>query len=114
VHPAFKGGVETLASLYDLQWENASASLYESPTTGRKVGRSFMIPRTHEELQSISKAMKLSADHTFGMMGRAPDYLNRAITGYAAGAPFLAEANPTRLAKNSMVSTSPSGPRSLW
>jgi 4-hydroxyphenylacetate 3-monooxygenase len=53
-----------------------------------------MIPRTHEELQSISKAMKLSADHTFGMMGRAPDYLNRAITGYAAGAPFLAEANP--------------------
>jgi 4-hydroxyphenylacetate 3-monooxygenase len=91
-HPAFKGGAETLAGLYDLQWETAAVSLYESPTTGRKVGRSFMMPRTQGELRSVSSAMKLRADYTCGMMGRAPDYLNRAIMGYAAGATFLAEA----------------------
>jgi 4-hydroxyphenylacetate 3-monooxygenase len=51
-----------------------------------------MIPKTHDELASISRAMKVCADATFGMMGRVPDYLNRAITAYAGGAPFLAEA----------------------
>ena len=94
VHPAFKGGAATLAELYDLQWREPDVSLYDSPATGRKVGRSFQMPRTHAELGAVSRAMKISADHTCGMMGRAPDYLNRAITAYAAGAPFLAEAEP--------------------
>ena len=93
-HPALKGGVETLAGLYDLQWQNPNLSLYTSPTTGNKVARSFMMPRTHEELHSVTRAMKVWADRTFGMMGRVPDYINRAMTGYAAGAPFLAEADP--------------------
>jgi 4-hydroxyphenylacetate 3-monooxygenase len=93
-HPALKGGVHTLAELYDLQWKHPEVSLYESPTTGRKVARSFMMPKTSEELRSVSKAMKVWADYTRGMMGRVPDYINRAITGYAAGAPFLAEADP--------------------
>jgi len=53
-----------------------------------------MIPRTGEELQSISRMMKVWADASFGMMGRAPDYLNRAMSGYAAGADFLAQADP--------------------
>lgn len=91
-HPALKGGVQTLARLYDLQWEQADTCLFDSPTSGRKVARSFMLPRTHEELQSITRAMKVWEDHTRGMMGRVPDYINRAMSGYAAGAPFLAEA----------------------
>jgi 4-hydroxyphenylacetate 3-monooxygenase len=93
-HPALRGGVHTLAKLYDLQWEQAAVTLYDSPTTGRKVARSFMMPRTHEELASISRAMKVWEDYTHGMMGRVPDYISRAMTGYAAGAPFLAEADP--------------------
>ena len=94
VHPALKGGVHTLAELYDLQWQNPDVSLYKSPTSGDLVARSFMMPRTHEELHSVTTAMKVWADHAFGMMGRVPDYINRAMTGYAAGAPFLAEADP--------------------
>jgi len=93
-HPAFRGGVATLARLYDLQWEHAEVSLYDSPTTGNKVARSFMMPKTREELQSITRAMQVWEDHTHGMMGRVPDYINRAMTGYAAGAAFLAEADP--------------------
>ena len=93
-HPALRGGVHTLASLYDLQWEHAEVTLYDSPTTGHRVARSFMMPRTHEELASISRAMKVWEDYTHGMMGRVPDYISRAMTGYAAGAPFLAEADP--------------------
>jgi 4-hydroxyphenylacetate 3-monooxygenase len=93
-HPALQGGVHTLARLYDLQWEKADVALYDSPTTGNKVARSFMMPRTREDLASVSRAMKVWEDYTFGMMGRVPDYINRAMTGYAAGAPFLAEADP--------------------
>jgi 4-hydroxyphenylacetate 3-monooxygenase len=35
--------------------------------------------------------MGVWARHTHGMMGRVPDYLNRAISAYAAGASFLSE-----------------------
>ena len=93
-HPALRGGVITLARLYDLQWEHADKTLFDSPSSGRKVARSFMLPRPHEELRSISVAMKVWEDHTHGMMGRVPDYINRAMSGYAAGAAFLGEADP--------------------
>jgi 4-hydroxyphenylacetate 3-monooxygenase len=53
VHPALQGGVHTLARLYDLQWEKPDITLYDSPTTGRKVARSFMMPKTRDELASI-------------------------------------------------------------
>jgi 4-hydroxyphenylacetate 3-monooxygenase len=93
-HPALRGGVHTLARLYDLQWEQAAITLYDSPTSGNKVSRSFLMAKTHEELTSISRAMKVWEDYTHGMMGRVPDYLSRAMTGYAAGSAFLAEADP--------------------
>ena len=93
-HPAFTNGVRSLAALYDLQWKQPDVMLYDSPTSGNKIGRSFMIPKTHDELRSISKMMKVWADASFGMMGRSPDYLNRAMTAYASGADFLVKANP--------------------
>lgn len=93
-HPAMRRGIRSLAGLYDLQWAERETMLYESPTSGRLVNRSFLQPKTHDELRSISTSMKKSADAAFGMMGRAPDYLNRAITGYASGADFLAGSRP--------------------
>ena len=93
-HPAFRGGVHSLAALYDLQWQQADVTLFDSPTTGKKVARSFMLPKTQEELRSITRAMQVWQDYTHGMMGRSPDYISRSITGYAAGAAFLAEADP--------------------
>ena len=93
-HPALRGGVQTLAELYDLQWQDPAVSLFDSPTSGNKVGRSFLIPRTMEDLRSITAAMRVWQDYTHGQMGRAPDYINRAISGYAGGAAFLAEADP--------------------
>jgi 4-hydroxyphenylacetate 3-monooxygenase len=101
VHPAFRGGVESLARLYDLQWQHADKCLFDSPSSGRKVARSFMLPRTREELAGVSVAMKIWEDHTHGMMGRVPDYINRAMSGYAAGAAFLGEKDP-RFAANAV------------
>lgn len=85
----FAGGVKSLAGLYDYQWQNQDIMLFDSPSTGDKVARSFMIPRSKEDLISIGDAMQKSADYSMGMMGREPAYLNRAISGYAGGAEFL-------------------------
>ncbi len=93
-HPAFSGGVASLAELYDLQWQHATDCLFESPASGRQVARSFQLPKTLAELAGISRAMEHWARYTHGMMGRVPDYLNRAMSAYAAGAPFLAAADP--------------------
>ncbi|MEM7343464.1 MAG: 4-hydroxyphenylacetate 3-monooxygenase, oxygenase component [Chloroflexota bacterium] len=87
--PGIKGGVQSLAALYDHQWETAEVSLYKSPTTGEQVGITHMIPETKEVLTKIGDAMHLRAEYTQGMMGRMPDYLNRAMAAYAGGAEFL-------------------------
>ncbi|MGB0386255.1 MAG: 4-hydroxyphenylacetate 3-monooxygenase, oxygenase component [Ardenticatenaceae bacterium] len=87
--PGIKNGVQSLANLYDHQWEHKDVSLYDSPTSGDPVNMTFMIPRTVEELSAIGDAMHLRAEYTQGMMGRMPDYLNRAIAGYAGSADFL-------------------------
>ncbi|MFN0177907.1 MAG: 4-hydroxyphenylacetate 3-monooxygenase, oxygenase component [Gemmatimonadales bacterium] len=92
--PGLGNGIRTLARLYDLQWDDPATTLFDSPATGAKVGRSFLIPRTVAELTSVSRSMARWAQATFGMMGRLPDYINRSISGYAAGAAFLGEADP--------------------
>ncbi|MEM7333484.1 MAG: 4-hydroxyphenylacetate 3-monooxygenase, oxygenase component [Chloroflexota bacterium] len=87
--PGLAGGVKSLASLYDHQWENKEMALYESPDTGDLVSKTFMIPKTREDLVSIGDAMHQRGEFTQGMMGRMPDYINRSMAGYAGSAEFL-------------------------
>ena len=49
---------------------------YVSPTTGERVGLSFIIPRTREELEARREMMLHWARATCGMMGRSPDFMN--------------------------------------
>jgi 4-hydroxyphenylacetate 3-monooxygenase len=92
--PGLTGGVRSLAELYDLQWAEPETMLFDSPTTGDKVGRSYQIAQTKDELASVGTAMLRWARHTFGMMGRSPDYINRALSAYAGGAAFLSQQDP--------------------
>jgi 4-hydroxyphenylacetate 3-monooxygenase len=92
--PGLANGVASLAELYDVQWADPETMLFDSPTSGEKVGRSFMIPKTQAELASIGRMMQRWADHTFGMMGRSPDYINRSVSGYTGGADFLVQQAP--------------------
>lgn len=87
--PGIKNGVHSLAALYDHQWQHPDISLYPSPSSGDPVGITHIIPQTKEELKAVGKAMHLRAGYTQGMMGRMPDYLNRAIAAYAGSADFL-------------------------
>ena len=46
--------------------------LFDSPDTHDKVGRSYMVPHTKDELKSVSRMMKRWSDYSMGMMGRSP------------------------------------------
>ncbi len=81
-----------MASLYDMQErpELRDVMTYESPSTGKRVGMSFLQPKTKEDLARRSAMVKVWADFSGGMVGRSPDYLNSAIMAMAAARGFFA------------------------
>src|SRR5258705_12554727 len=52
-HPGLKGGARAIASLYDMQCDPklCDEMTYVAPSTGDRVGLSFIIPRTREGLE---------------------------------------------------------------
>jgi 4-hydroxyphenylacetate 3-monooxygenase len=90
-HPAFAGIARTFASLYDMQYkpELAETMTYVSPTTGNRVGLSFLQPKTKEDLTRRTKMMKTWADFSAGTLGRTADYLNSAVMAMAAAKDFF-------------------------
>lgn len=93
-HPSFKGAVQSMAELYDIQHENQETMLYQSPTTGNKVSKTFMIPTSVEDLIARREATMEWQRYTGGLMGRSPDYLNAAVMALGAGADFYGEGDP--------------------
>src|SRR2546425_1707531 len=100
-HPAFCNVARSVAALYDLQHDPAlrDQMTFVSPSSGGRVGASFLVPRTRDDLAQVRRMMKVWADYSGGMLGRAPDYLNRAVTAFAAAAPYCGENDP-RFADN--------------
>src|SRR5690606_9161146 len=90
-HPAFKNVTRSLAALYDMQHdpELREEMTYVSPTTGERVGMSFLQPRSREDLARRRIMMKRWADYSGGMMGRSPDYLNAGLMAMAAAAEYF-------------------------
>ncbi|MBT5049423.1 MAG: 4-hydroxyphenylacetate 3-monooxygenase, oxygenase component [Rhodospirillaceae bacterium] len=84
--PRFAGGAKTLAELYDLQHQPdlMDQMTYVSPTSGDRVGMSFIQPRTTEDLVARRKMFKIWNDYTCGMFGRSPDFMNVMFSSYAA------------------------------
>ncbi len=95
-HPHTKNAAASIAHLYDLQHvpELQDVMTYESPTTGERVGMSFMVPRTKEDLQRRAKMHKVWADASLGFIGRAPDYLNVNVMAAAQAADYFAGCDP--------------------
>ena len=52
-HPGLKNGARAIASLYDMQTDPKlrDEMTYISPSSGDRVGLSFIIPRTREDLE---------------------------------------------------------------
>jgi len=92
-HPAFKGVAKSIAALCDMQMkpELIDSMTYESPSSGDRVGVSFLQPHTKEDLARRSAMMKAWADYSGGIMGRTADYLNSSVMAMAAARGFFEE-----------------------
>ena len=95
-HPALRNGVRTLAHLYDMQHDPdlQDEMTYVSPTTGDRVGLSFITPRTIQDLEKRHKMMSHWARVSFGMMGRTPDFLNASLMAMASCGDYFARNRP--------------------
>ncbi len=84
--PRFSGAAHSIAERYDLQHEPArrETMTFKSPTTGRPVGLSFIVPKSREDLVRRRAMVKVWMDHTAGMFGRSADFMNCLMTGLAA------------------------------
>ena len=71
-------GLRTIANLLDMQHDARlrDEMTYESPTTGDRVGLSFITPRAIEDLERRRVMIRHWAKANCGMMGRSPDFMN--------------------------------------
>ena len=99
-HPGLKGGSRAIAALYDMQNdpELRDEMTYVSPTTGDRVGLSFIVPRTREDLENRRVMMLKWARTTCGMMGRSPDFMNVTYAAWAGADPPAPRATQQRAA----------------
>jgi len=95
-HPGLANGVRAIAALYDLQRDPAlrDEMTYVSPTSRERVGLSFVIPRTKQELERRGAMMLRWARTTCGMMGRSPDFMNVTFAAWAAAGDYFARGRP--------------------
>jgi 4-hydroxyphenylacetate 3-monooxygenase len=100
-HPALRHCARSVAHLYDMQHDPAlrDEMTYISPTSGKRVGLSFITPRSLEDLQRRSRMMLHWSRYSGGMLGRSPDYLNVDLMAGAAAADFFGQNDP-RFADN--------------
>jgi 4-hydroxyphenylacetate 3-monooxygenase len=95
-HPGLANGARAIAALYDMQHDPAlrDRMTYVSPSSGERVGLSFIVPRTHAELEARRDMMLHWARATCGMMGRSPDFMNVTYAAWGAAAAYFARNRP--------------------
>ena len=100
-HPAFRPSMEQIAHLFDMQHDpvHANALTFESPTTGDRVGTSFMPANDRAGLEKRNACYRLWAEATLGMMGRSPDFMNVVLLSFAEGREVFARGGE-RFAEN--------------
>ena len=72
----------------------AMSSPTGTPATDDREATSFLTPRTPEDLAKRAQAYKLTADASFGMLGRTGDYLNSALMALASAKTWFAQTDP--------------------
>jgi 4-hydroxyphenylacetate 3-monooxygenase len=94
--PAFRNVMQTYAGLYDLQHdpELRDVMTYDSPTSGERVGMSFLEPESADDIVRRRAMMEVWARSSNGMLGRTGDYLNAAIMAMAGASEWFAQADP--------------------
>ncbi len=94
-HPVLRGGVESIAALYDMQHAPATRDVltFESGSSGARTPMSYLHPRSVDDCQRRGRAFRTWAEGTGGLMGRSPDFLASAVVSFATAHDYFAEAN---------------------
>jgi len=95
-HPGLAGGAQAIASLYDQQCEpeHQDSMTFISPKSGDRLGMSFIVPRTRDELVARREMMLKWARTTCGMMGRSPDFMNVTFAAWNGAADYFGRGRP--------------------
>ena len=82
----FAAAAYTMAELYEMQHDPklVERMTYRSPTSGDRVGLSFIQPKSIDDLVRRREMVKTWMDATCGMFGRSPDFMNITLTGFAS------------------------------
>src|SRR5262245_52922060 len=91
--PQLANVVQTYAQLFDLQHDPALRDVmtYSSPTSGERVGMSFLQPANAEDVARRGAAMRVWAEYSLGNLGRTSDYCNSSIMALAGAADWFAQ-----------------------
>ena len=82
-HPAFRGGAETIAALYDLKADPAKSGLFSYEEDGERYALQWLRCKSRDDLARRMRALKASADASYGFIGRSPEQVAGLITGLA-------------------------------
>src|SRR5260370_24017242 len=93
-HPEFRHAGRTIADLYDFKADPVRRDLFSFEENGECYGLPWLRCRTREDLVRRMRAMKATADATYGLIGRSPDHVAGLITGLAMKPALLDELTP--------------------
>ena len=80
-HPAFERAAKTIARLYDIKHQEIYKDSLTYEENGETFSTWFLQAKNREDLRKRSKAHKIIADQTCGMMGRSMDHVASFVTG---------------------------------
>ena len=91
--PQLRNVVRTYAALFDLQHDPGLRDVmtYESPSSGERVGVSFLQPQNVDDVVRRREASRVWAEYSLGNLGRTGDYCNSAIMAMAAAAEWFGQ-----------------------
>ena len=80
-HPAFERAAKTVARLYDIKHQEIYKESLTYEENGETFSTWFLQAKSRDDLRKRSKAHKIIADQTCGMMGRSMDHVASFVTG---------------------------------
>lgn len=96
-HDGYRNAVQTSGMIYDYQAapENIERMTFELES-GRRVGRTWQLPRSYEDLVERRKALTEMSELTGGFLGRCPAHVSSSLAGQYMAAEVLDEHDPSR------------------
>lgn len=90
-HPAFKGTISHVASLYDEQNDSRKRDLltHWNEELSQRVGNTYLAPKSSADIQTRRRFIEHWSHRSAGMMGRTGDYVGAMITAWYMNAEFF-------------------------